>query len=236
MALARSGPTGPGRSIPETPLFGGLRGPGRLLVHPDPRSPATSSWATTSRVRESPWPFFPLLPGILRVGSWLGPSEALVGVLVNHCVFLLGLAGLYRLTRRHFDGPALRLALVWAIALFPASIMFSMVYPSAILFAGSVWAFDFVEDRREHRRGPHHRGGGHGAPERLPHGHRAPVYFRRVEPAPRAITCGLAAHPVGAWCLYNLDRTGDASTLPQSTDRLAGDRHRRLRCCATRRS
>ena len=209
MAVARPGPT----IVPETPAFAGF-----------------AKWDGTWYVEiakvgysrdyvpgiESPWPFFPLLPAVMRVGHWLGPSEALVGVLVNHAAFLIGLAGLYRIACRHFDGRAAELA-VWAIALFPASIMFSMVYPSAILFAGSVWAFEFVEARRD-------------VPAAVaaltavmvrPNGFLVAIalafavgwHLRRV-----AIVCGPSAVAFGAWCLYNLDRTGDALTFYKAKD------------------
>lgn len=215
MALARSGPTGPGRTIAETPLFGGFAAWDGFWYTQIAKS-GYSFLGDYVPGRESPWPFFPLLPGILRVGHWLGPSEALVGVLVNHGAFLLGLAGLYRLTQRHFDGRAAALA-VWAIALFPASIMFSMVYPSAILFAGSVWAFDFVEDRRDVAAGlvtvavvmvrPN------GFLMAIALAFAVGWNLRRV-----LITCGPAAIAFGAWCLYNLDRTGDALTFFKSKD------------------
>ena len=164
----------------------------------------------------SPWPFFPLLPWIIRAGHWIGPSEALVGVVVNHGAFLLGLAGLHHIARRHFDERASTLA-VWAIALFPASIMFSMVYPSAIFFAGSVWAFDFVEDRRDLAAGLATL----AVVMVRPNGFLVAIalafavgwQWRRV-----AVTCGPAALGFGAWCWYNFHRTGDALTFFKAKD------------------
>jgi hypothetical protein len=166
--------------------------------------------------QESPWPFFPFLPALQRVVAWFGPSEALAGVLVNHAAFLLGLAGLYRIARRHFDDRAATLA-VWAIALFPASFIFSMVYPSAIFLAASVWAFDLVEDRRDVAAGIVTV----AAVMVRPNGFLMAVALafavgwnlRRV-----LVTCGPAAVAFGAWCLYNLDRTGDALTFFKSKD------------------
>jgi Gpi18-like mannosyltransferase len=38
---------------------------------------------------------------------------------------------------------------VWAVALFPTSFLFSMVYPSALILAASVWAFLFAEEHRD---------------------------------------------------------------------------------------
>jgi len=210
MAVARPAATA---GIAETPLFAGF-------------AKWDGSWyveiAKVGYARdyvpgsESPWPFFPLLPALMRVGHWLGPSEALVGVVVNHGAFLLGLAGLYRLARRHFDDRAAGLA-VWAIALFPASIMFSMVYPSAIIFAGSVWAFDFVEDRRDVAASLVAL----AAVMVRPNGFLVAIALafavgwriRRV-----AIVCGPSLLAFGAWCLYNLDRTGDALTFFKAKD------------------
>lgn len=166
--------------------------------------------------QESPWPFFPLLPLVLRAAHWLGPSEALAGVLVNHAAFLVGLAGVHRIARRHFDARAASLA-VWAIALFPASIVFSLVYPSAIFLAASVWAFDLVEDRRDVAAGLVTV----VAVMVRPNGFLMAIALafavgwsrRRV-----LTTCGPAAVAFGAWCLYNLDRTGDALTFYKAKD------------------
>ncbi len=38
---------------------------------------------------------------------------------------------------------------VWSLALFPAAFVFSLLYPSAIFLAASVWAFLLVEDRHD---------------------------------------------------------------------------------------
>ena len=97
---------------------------------------------------QTPWPFFPLLPGIVRGFDEVGIPGRGATVVLNHLVFLVALAGVYRLARRHTSAPASALA-VWAIALFPGSFVFSMLYPSAIFLAGSVWAFLLVEDRHD---------------------------------------------------------------------------------------
>jgi len=97
---------------------------------------------------QTPWPFFPLLPGIVRGFDEIGIPGRGATVVLNHLVFLVALAGVYRLARRHTSGPAATLS-VWAIALFPGSFVFSMLYPSSIFLAGSVWAFLFVEDHED---------------------------------------------------------------------------------------
>lgn len=94
------------------------------------------------------WPFFPVLPGVIDVMRTLGiPGRGGV-IAVNHLAFLLALAGVWRIARRHAPDDAARLA-VWALALFPLAFVFSMVYPSAIFLATSVWAFVLVEEHHD---------------------------------------------------------------------------------------
>ncbi len=103
--------------------------------------------APTGGDEQTPWPFFPLYPGVLKLGRAAGFNDQIVGVLVNHVVLLLALAGLHRITARLAGADAARWA-VWALACFPASFVFSMGYPSAIFLCASVWAFTFVDERR----------------------------------------------------------------------------------------
>ena len=94
------------------------------------------------------WAFFPVLPGVVHVLRTLDiPARGGV-VTVNHLAFLLALAGVWRIARRHTSDDASRLA-VWALALFPTAFIFSMVYPSAIFLATSVWAFVLVEEHHD---------------------------------------------------------------------------------------
>ena len=160
---------------------------------------------------ESPWPFFPGLPILMRAVGWLGVPEAAAGVLVNHAAFLLAVAGLYRLARRHASPTASSLA-VWAVALFPGSFIFSMVYPSAIFFAASVWAFVLVEDRHDLAAGVVTI----AAVMVRPNGFVVALAlvvavhasWRRV-----VVVCGPSALAFLGWCLYNLDRTGSTFTF-----------------------
>jgi hypothetical protein len=89
---------------------------------------------------KTPYPFFPLLPGILRAGLTLDLPPEVVGVVASHLAFLIALLGLYELTRARFGSAAASVA-VWSLALFPGSTTFSMVYPEAIFLAATVWAF-----------------------------------------------------------------------------------------------
>lgn len=161
--------------------------------------------------QESAWPFFPLLPAVMRAVHWPGPSVELAGVLVNHAAFLLALAGLFRIARRHVSDRAATLA-VWAIALFPASFLFSMIYPSAIFLAASVWAFALVEDHRDAVAGIVTV----AAVMVRPNGFVVAIALAfAVGWAPRrvAVACGPAAIAFGAWCAYNLERTGNLFTF-----------------------
>jgi hypothetical protein len=161
--------------------------------------------------RESPWPFFPFLPALIRVGGWLGPSEVFVGVVVTHVAFLLGLAGLYRIARRHVSPRASELA-VWLIALFPASFLFSMIYPSAIILAASVWAFCLVEERHDVAAGLVTI----AAVMVRPNGFvvaLALAFAVHWVPKRVAIVCGPSLAAFVGWLLFNRDRTGNALTF-----------------------
>src|SRR5829696_6137017 len=90
------------------------------------------------------WPFFPLLPGLIRAFSEVADDKTAIFV-VNQLLFLVALAGVHRIASRHGGVTVARLA-TWSLALFPASFVFSMTYPSAIFLAASVWAFALAED------------------------------------------------------------------------------------------
>lgn len=91
------------------------------------------------------YPFFPLLPALLRGAHEIGLSERLTGVVLSHLAFLVALFGVHRIARRRTSERAALLA-VWTLALFPSSLVFSTPYPSSLFLAGSVWAFLLVED------------------------------------------------------------------------------------------
>jgi hypothetical protein len=97
---------------------------------------------------QTPWPFFPLLPGIIRGFSEVGLPDRGAVLVLNEVAFLLALAGVWRIARRYVDVDSARLA-VWSLALFPGAFVFSMVYPSSIFLAATVWAFVLVEERHD---------------------------------------------------------------------------------------
>ena len=88
---------------------------------------------------ETPYPFFPLLPAVLRFGIALGFDPIAFGVVVNHLVFLIALAGVYEIARVHF-GPLTAGLAVWSLALFPGSAPLTMAYPDPIFLACAVFA------------------------------------------------------------------------------------------------
>jgi hypothetical protein len=97
---------------------------------------------------QTPWPFFPLLPEVLHAVASVGIPVTYAGLVCNHVAFLVALIGIHRLASRHTTPSAARLA-VWLTALGPMSFVFSMLYPSAIFLAASVWAFVLVEEHRD---------------------------------------------------------------------------------------
>jgi hypothetical protein len=105
------------------------------------------------------WPFFPGFPPLSAVREIGLPDRGTV-VVLNQLIFLIALAGVWRIARR-LPTPA-PLASRWSLALFPGAFVFSMVYPSAIWLAVSVWAFILVDERHDQRPPFCHRGGWSG--------------------------------------------------------------------------
>jgi GT2 family glycosyltransferase len=156
---------------------------------------------------QTPWPFFPLLPALLRAGAATGISVAWVGVVCNHAIFLLALVGIQRLASRYTSSDATRLA-VWLAAFGPLSFVFSMLYPSALFIAASVWAFVWVDEHRDLAAGIAVA----VAALSRPNGLVVLVVlvfvvgFRLRRVAALALPTATA---IGAWMLYNAVDTGD---------------------------
>ena len=152
------------------------------------------------------WPFFPLLPGLIRAFDEVANDKVAIFVF-NQLLFLVALAGVYRLASRH-GGPTVGALSVWALALFPASFVFSMTYPSAIFLAASVWAFVLVEDRHDLAAGLVAVGAALVRPNGLVLAVALVVAvwwsWRRV-----LAVAGPSRGRVLAWCIYCADRTGD---------------------------
>lgn len=90
--------------------------------------------------------FFPLYPGILRIGGLLG-SAVLVGILVSSaCTFVAAML-LHRLTELELGRPAARAA-VWALFAFPGSLWLTAVYSEGLFLLLSVGCLYFARERR----------------------------------------------------------------------------------------
>ncbi|MGH9026872.1 MAG: hypothetical protein ACRDWD_12270 [Acidimicrobiia bacterium] len=154
----------------------------------------------------SSWPFFPLLPGLIRGIDEIGLPDRAGIVVLNQVALLVALAGVWRLASRHAP-PAAAWLSVWALALFPSSFLFSMVYPSAIFLAASVWAFVFIEDRLDVPAAAL----AVVAAMTRPNGIVLAVALAIAVRSPRriAMIAGPAAIVVGVWCLLCWHWTGD---------------------------
>lgn len=109
---------------------------------------AQDGYGFVSSRGETPYPFFPLLPALLRGGEGLGLSPLATGVLLSHVAFLIALWGVYDITRAH--GSAREAALAsWCLAFYPGSAALTLVYPCAIFLACAVWGFRAVERGRD---------------------------------------------------------------------------------------
>jgi hypothetical protein len=167
-----------------------------------------ATWMGVHHHHQTPWPFFPLLPLAMRVVSLTGVSVPLAGILVNHLAFLLGLAALNRIARRHGSPRSARIA-TWVAALSPFAFVFSMIYPSAIFFAASVWAFALVEEGQDLAAG----GAAAVAALTRPDGFLVIIvlaFVVRRTPARVVRVVGPGAAGLTLWLFYNQERTGDA--------------------------
>jgi hypothetical protein len=152
------------------------------------------------------WPFFPLLPGLIRALSEVADDKTAIFV-VNQLLFLVALAGVHRLASRRGGASVATLA-VWSLALFPASFVFSMTYPSAIFLAASVWAFVLVEDHHDLAAGLVAVGAALVRPNGLVVAVALVIAvwwsWRRA-----VMVAGPSLVAVVAWCAVCADRTGD---------------------------
>jgi hypothetical protein len=83
--------------------------------------------------------FFPLYPLLVRAVSGIVREPIVAGVLVSLACFAAALVLLHRLTALELGEPAARMT-IWALALFPGAVFFSMVYSEALFLALSVGA------------------------------------------------------------------------------------------------
>jgi hypothetical protein len=171
------------------------------------RAIAGVGYGATGDNGQQAWPFFPLFPGMLRVIDRLGLPVELVGVLLVNLGFWVALAGVHRIARMHVSPRATTLA-VWALALFPSSFVFSMLYPSSFFLAASVWAFVWVEERRDWAAA----GAVLAAAMLRPNGVIVAIALGVAlwrAPTRLVVVVAPAATAVVAWCSYCWYRTGD---------------------------
>jgi Gpi18-like mannosyltransferase len=107
---------------------------------------AAHGYGFTSAGGQTNYPFFPLLPALMRVGGELGVSHRTTGLVVANLSFLAALAGMWTLVTPRWGAQVGKRA-VWAMALFPASFTFSMLYSDGLFLAGTIWAFVAAEKR-----------------------------------------------------------------------------------------
>ena len=157
-------------------------------------------------VRWPRWPFFPGFPLIVRGIGVLGHDDVLA-FLFNQIAMLVGLLGVYRLALRHSSERAAVLS-VWLLAFFPSSFVFSMLYPSAVFFAVSVWAFLLVEDDHDLLAGLLAAVAAAVRPNGIVVALALLVAARSLR---RAVSLALPTVAVLiAWCVYCYHQTGDA--------------------------
>ncbi|RIK04555.1 MAG: hypothetical protein DCC49_13295 [Acidobacteria bacterium] len=108
------------------------RGYGPSGVNPDGQSTA---------------PFFPLLPGLIKAGGYLGLSPGLTGLLIASSAFFACLSLLFLLGWEK-GGEVMARRVTWFAALSPFAFVFSMIYPDGIFMAASIGAFLLVRRER----------------------------------------------------------------------------------------
>jgi hypothetical protein len=157
---------------------------------------------------QTPWPFFPVLPAAMRGIGVFGLSMPVAGIVLNHVAFFVGLLGIYRIAVRHVSSRGAVIA-VWVASVSPFAFVFSMVYPSAIFLAASVWAFLLVEEGNDLAAGL----AAAVAALARPDGFILVMVLLaavRLDWSRALRVAGPAVVGLSGWMLFNLERTGDA--------------------------
>ena len=147
-------------------------------------------------------------PVVTTIVSSSGLSVQLAGIVVNHVAFFAVLVAVFRLASRHTPGRVASIA-VWVCAFGPLAFVFSMAYPSAIFLAASAWAFLWAERGQDLPAG---LATGAAALVR-PDGLIVALILVWTDRRDLRRTVALAVPAVialGAWVLFNLQRTEDA--------------------------
>lgn len=103
--------------------------------------------AGTNPDGQSTTPFFPLLPGLIKAGAYIGLSPGVTGLLIANLAFLTCLAFLYLLAWEK-GGDSMARRATWFAAFSPFAFVFSMIYPDGIFMAASLAAFLLVRRDR----------------------------------------------------------------------------------------
>ena len=156
---------------------------------------------------QTPWPFFPLFPVVTRIVSSSGLSVQLAGIVVNHVAFFAALVAVF--ASRRVTRPARGMDYAVWVSAVVRSVVFSMAYPSAIFLAASAWAFLWAERGQDLPAG---LAAGAAALVR-PDGLIVALILVWTNRCDLRRTVALAVPAVialGAWVLFNLQRTEDA--------------------------
>ncbi len=91
--------------------------------------------------------FFPLLPMLMRAGSYLtGGDVALAGIIVNGVAFVIAIVGLSRLVRADFGRDVADRTVLY-LAAFPAAFFLFAPFTEALFLASAVWALIGARNR-----------------------------------------------------------------------------------------
>jgi hypothetical protein len=161
------------------------------------------------------WPFFPGFPGVIRALDELALPDRGSVLVLNNAIFLIALAGVWRIARRYTNAGPARLA-VWSLALFPGAFVFSMVYPSAIWLAASVWAFILVDEHRDFAAAALVTGAALVRPNGIVLAIALLFVLRSWRRA--LIVCAPSVGAVAIWCAFCYRWTGDALVFLSSKE------------------
>ena len=161
------------------------------------------------------WPFFPGFPAVVRAVREVGLPDRGTVVVLNQLIFLIALAGVWRIARRYTNARPARLA-VWSLALFPGAFLFSMVYPSAIWLAISVWAFILVDERHDFAAAVLVTGAALVRPNGIVLAVALVFVLRSWRRA--VLVCAPSVVAVALWCIACYHWTGDALVFLSSKE------------------
>ncbi|MBD3279639.1 MAG: hypothetical protein GF390_02920 [Candidatus Pacebacteria bacterium] len=94
------------------------------------------------------WAFFPLYPWLIKLSSWLVPTQLrttetwlILGIIISNLSLLLGLSLLYLLVKQIWKSPQIARLTIWYLLIFPTSFFLGTVYSEAVFFCLAVASF-----------------------------------------------------------------------------------------------